>query len=114
MKTGERVRERQQRERALNRPRSRPELVPDPPRYVPPPLIERPPIISHHPAWWQVYRIELDPALDPPRRAVLIAEVRTEDEAFKIATSERWQVRITKWGHRAPPFYSHRDPKPPG
>jgi len=44
------------------------------------------------------------------RQAVLIAETRGEEEAFRVATQQASQVRITKWGHKQKPYYSFRPP----
>lgn len=67
-----------------------------------------PAIQSRHPHWWQVHRIEVH---GPERRLVLIAETRTEDEAFRVAAAQASQVRLTKWGSRERPYETpHRDP----
>ena len=68
-----------------------------------------PAIESRHPAWWLVHRVEVAP--DGARRLVLIAECRTEDQAFAIAVHQASQVCITKHGSKLPPYYSHRSPR---
>ena len=79
------------------------------PASEPPPPSDWPVIQSRHPGWWQVHRIELRPG--GTRFAVLIAQVRTEAEAFRVVSQQASQARITKWGSKVPPYYSHRDPK---
>ena len=76
---------------------------------APPPRRDWPEIQTRHPAWWQVHRIEVD--AQGVRVAVLIAEVRTEDEAFRVADRQLSQARVTKWGSKQQPFYTRREPK---
>jgi hypothetical protein len=105
-----RLRQRQQQGLALGRPDLTTHLsVPDEPLPPPPPLVDWPAIQSRHPAWWQVARVEVHGGLE--RRYVLIAEVRTEAEAFRVAYLQASQVRITKWGSKERPYESMRDPK---
>jgi len=73
-----------------------------------PPQWDWPAVPSRHPHWWQVHRIEIH---GTERRLVLIAEVRTETEAFRVAAAQMSQVRLTKWGSPARPYETpHRDP----
>ena len=41
---------------------------------------------------------------------MLIAEVRTENEAFKVAAGQASQVRIRKWGAKAKDYLSPHEP----
>jgi hypothetical protein len=93
--------------RGVDLPDGKPTTTPDP---VPPPQPERrdwPEIASRHPAWWQVHRIELHAGA---RRLALIAETRTEDEAFRVAALQVSKVRITKWGSKERPYESFAEP----
>jgi hypothetical protein len=64
-------------------------------------------IPSRHPWWWQVHRVvHRDAGLDYE----LIAECRTEAEAFRVETFQESQVRITKWGSKTLPYFSPRSP----
>jgi len=82
---------------------------PDPPRPPAAPVLEDwPRIESRHPTWWQVQRVE---KRGDQTVWVLIAEVRSEDAAFRIAHRQKYQVRISKYGDRQKPYYSHREPK---
>jgi hypothetical protein len=102
-----RLRQRLSQRTALNSPASRPDLPDD----VPPPPTTRgdwPEIQSRHPGWWQVHRVELD---GDERRYVLIAEMRTEMDAFDVAAKQISQVRITKWGSRQPAHFSYHPPR---
>lgn len=78
-----------------------------PPARAERPRVDWPEIQSRHPGWWQVHRIELRQGV---RVTVLIAEVRTEDEAFRVMDQQHSQTRISKWGSKLPPYVSHRDP----
>jgi len=101
-----RVRDRQ---RAAYRPKFLPELeapVDDVPP-APPACTDWPRIESRHPTWWQVHRVVLD---GHERDFVLIAEVRTEEDAFKVAAVQASQVRIRKWGVK-PDYYSFQPPQ---
>ena len=69
-----------------------------------PDLVDWPPIQSRHPNWWQLFRLEQH---GTELRPVLIAETRTEDEAFRIAAQQQSQVRLTKWDHPRP-YESYR------
>jgi len=100
--------------RRFRRPQDRPFLhvercEDDRPPAPPLALKDWPEIESRHPSWWQVHRIEVT-AGQSERRAVLIAETRTEDEAFRVAAQQFSQVRITKWGAKLKPYYSMREP----
>jgi hypothetical protein len=90
---------------ALDRPRL---IDPGPPNPAPvprDPFIDYPPLRSMtHPTWWHVSRLE---ATGP----VLIAECRTETAAHFVMHRERWQTRLTKWGHD--PFVNFH-PRHPG
>lgn len=70
-----------------------------------PDLVDWPPIQSRHPNWWQLFRLEQH---GTELRPVLIAETRTEDEAFRIAAQQVSQVRLTKWGSKLQPYESYR------
>jgi hypothetical protein len=74
----------------------------------PPPPVDWPEVQTRHPSWWQVHRVEVH-GLE--RRLVLVAEVRTEDEAFRVADQQASQARIHKWGSRERPYFTHRSPK---
>ena len=82
----------------------------DRPPAAPPPKTDWPEIQSRHPGWWQVHRVEV-PDSSTERRFVLIAELRTEDEAFNVASQQASQVRITKWGDKQKPYFSMREPR---
>ena len=97
----------QQARLALNRPELQAPAVddhPPPPRV---PLVDAPRIESTHPNWWQVHRVEV---CGLEKNYVLIAEVRTETEAFKVAAGQASQVRIRKWGAKAKDYLSPHDP----
>jgi hypothetical protein len=82
--------------------------LPPPRVHDPAPRTDWPAIESRHPGWWLVQRVERH---DDGVHLVLIAECRTEDEAFTVANRQASQVRISKWGSRLPPYYSPREPK---
>ena len=89
-----------------NNRRTLPTDVPDFDIPPPPPLTDWPEIQTRHRGWWQVHRIEIHPG--HVRKAVLIAERRTEDEAFAVAAKQASRVRITKWGDKRRPYESFR------
>lgn len=105
-----RVHQRAVQRAALNRPDlSRHFETPDPePRPAPPVRMDWPEVPNRQPHSWQVHRVELH---DGVRTHVLIAQVRTEDEAFRVEAQQASQVCITKWGSKQPPYYSARPPK---
>lgn len=95
-------------QRTADLPPGRAPETPDPaPVPVTSDLVDWPRIASRHPHWWQVFRIEHH-GFD--RRYALIAEVRTEDEAFRVAAQQASQVRITKFPPKAQPYESFRAP----
>lgn len=92
------------------RDRQRPAPAPvAPPEDFPkqPDLVDWPRIHSRHPHWWQVHRIEIH---GDEKHLVLIAEVRDEDAAFRVAAQQVSQVRITKFPSKARPYESYRPP----
>jgi hypothetical protein len=68
-------------------------------------LEDWPAIVSVHPTWWHVSRLEVRP--DGGVR-VLIAERRTEAEAFAVIMRQAHQCELRRWGDRRPPYVSHR------
>jgi hypothetical protein len=94
---------------AINRPVPPPDAsCPGPPSAPPAPRRDWPAISSAHPGWWQVHRVEVRGGA---RGFALIAEVRTEAEAFQVAATQASQVRITKWGDRQRPYFSPQRPR---
>lgn len=75
----------------------------------PPTLTDWPVIHTNHPYWWQVHRVVM--GKDGSRGYQLIAECRSEDEAFRVASQQLHQCRITKWGDKRPPYFSAKSPK---
>lgn len=105
-----RVRQRQTQRQTLDAPRITFTTDADAPTpRAEPPLRDWPEIDSRHPGWWQVARVEVRP--DGGVRYALIAECRTEDQAFSVAVHQASQVRITKWGSKLAPYTSMRPPK---
>lgn len=92
---------------ALRAPASVPDTVPDVEIPPPAPLVDWPRIHSTHPNWWQVHRVEV---CGLETNYVLIAEVRSEDEAFRVAAQQASQVRIRKWGSQERDYHSMRPP----
>lgn len=92
--------------RMRDRHRPPPQPVAPDPAPVTSDLHDWPRIQSRHPNWWQVHRIEHH---GTEKRLVLLAECRSEDDAFKIAAQQVSQVRITKWGTKRP-YESYRPP----
>lgn len=66
-----------------------------------------PAISGMHPTYWHVHRVEI---VGGVRRLVLIAERRTEHDAFAIAAEQRHQCRVSRWSDRRAPYYSPRPP----
>jgi hypothetical protein len=69
------------------------------------PLEDWPAIESVHPTWWQVSRLEVR---DGVGVRVLIAERRTEHDAFAVVVGQAHQCELRRWGDRRPPYVSHR------
>ena len=95
------------RSRVIDLPLGKEPTTPDPEPRAPAPRKDWPRIISTHPNWWQVHRVEV---CGLEKNYVLIAEVRTETEAFKVAAGQTSQVRIRKWGSKARDYLSPHEP----
>lgn len=53
------------------------------------------------PEWWQVYRIEERAG---QRVEVLIAQLRSEDQAIVAASRQKWLTTANRWNDRRPPY----------
>lgn len=103
-----RVRSRQAANAAANRPQlqTTPGIDDQPtPAIAGRTLLTSPVIPTTHPTYWQVHRVESRAGVQD---FVLIAECRTEADAFRVTDAEAWQCRIRRWGSRLPPYISYR------
>jgi hypothetical protein len=108
-----RVRQRASQRAALNRPRlsvdtSSTERVDVEQLRPQPERVDWPAIVSRHPRWWQVERVE--------RRQgrlsfVLVAECETEDAAMRAALRQASQARVWRRDERRPPWFSFGQPR---